>query len=112
MLEYQNRTVQEVAACTCDRCQKRMTPDDHDSGWHERMSLSFRGGFDSIFGDGNEVSVDLCSQCVRDTLGAWLRITPPEPDGQAYQDRLRSEWDGRETGRPRPPSGPAGGDDA
>ncbi|SDQ22955.1 hypothetical protein SAMN05443245_0475 [Paraburkholderia fungorum] len=76
MLEYQDRVIQEVAACTCDRCQKRMMPDDYDSGWHERVSLSFRGGFGSIFGDGNEVSVDLCQQCVKDTLGAWLRITP------------------------------------
>ncbi len=53
-----------------------MTRDDYDAGWHERVSLSFRGGFGSIFGDGNEVSVDLCQQCVKDTLGAWLRITP------------------------------------
>ncbi|MFP3588591.1 hypothetical protein SCB29_33915 [Paraburkholderia sp. SIMBA_055] len=80
MLEYQDKVIQEVAACTCDRCNKRMTRDDHDSGWHEHVSLSFRGGFESIFGDGNEVSVDLCPQCVRDTLGAWLRITAPEPD--------------------------------
>ena len=76
MLEYQDKVVQEVAACTCDRCQKRMTRDDYDSGWHERVSLWFRGGFGSIFGDGNEVSVDLCQQCVQDTLGAWLRVTP------------------------------------
>ncbi|WP_250532726.1 hypothetical protein [Caballeronia sp. AZ10_KS36] len=76
MLEYQDKVVHEVAACTCDRCQKRMTRDDYDSGWHEHVSLSFRGGFGSIFGDGNEVSVDLCQQCLKDTLGAWLRITP------------------------------------
>ncbi|MFM0217800.1 hypothetical protein [Paraburkholderia caledonica] len=111
MLEYRDRIVQEAAACTCDRCRKGMTSDDHDSGWHERMSLSFRGGFDSIFGDGNKVSIDLCQQCVRDTLGAWLRITPPEPDGLAYQERLRSEWDGHAADRWRPPRG-AGGNDA
>jgi hypothetical protein len=112
MLEYQNRTVQEVAACTCDRCQKRMTPDDHDSGWYERVSLSFRGGFDSIFGDGSEVSVDLCPPCVRKTLGPWLRITPADPDGLTYQERLRAERDGREGARPVLPRGPASGDDA
>jgi len=107
MLEYQDRTVQEVASCTCDRCQKRMMPDDPD--WHEKVSVAFRGGFDSIFGDGNEVSLDLCQQCVKETLGAWLRITPLEGDGLEYQARIRAEWDGREGGmsqlRPAPPSG-------
>lgn len=112
MLEYQDKVIQEISACICDRCQKGMTPDDHDSGWHERMSLSFRGGFDSIFGDGSEVRVDLCPPCVSETLGAWLRITPPEPDGLPYQDRLRSEWDGREADRPRLRRGPVSGDDA
>jgi hypothetical protein len=33
-------------------------------------------------------------------------------DGLAYQERLRSEWDGREADRPRSPPEPAGGDDA
>lgn len=96
MLEYQDKVVQEAVACTCDRCQRRMTPADADFGWQERLSIAFEGGYGSIFGDGSKVSLDLCQQCVRDTLGAWLRITPPDPEGLAYQDRLRSEWDGRE----------------
>ncbi|SOE92922.1 hypothetical protein SAMN05414139_05683 [Burkholderia sp. D7] len=27
MIEYRGKVVQEVAACTCDRCGRRMTPD-------------------------------------------------------------------------------------
>lgn len=77
MLEYQDKVVQDVAACTCDRCQRRMTPDDPE--WQENLSVSFRGGFDSIFGDGCTVEIDLCQQCVKETLGAWLRISQPEP---------------------------------
>jgi hypothetical protein len=73
MLEYRDRVVQEVAACTCDRCQRHMTPDDYD--WHEKLSIAYRGGFGSIFGDGRDISIDLCQQCVKETLGAWLRIT-------------------------------------
>jgi hypothetical protein len=76
MLEYQDKVVQDVAACTCDRCHRRMTPDD--PGWHERLSVAFTGGFDSVFGDGCEVEIDLCQQCVKETLGAWLRISPSE----------------------------------
>jgi len=38
MLEYQDKVVQDVAACTCDRCQRRMTPDDYE--WQEELSVS------------------------------------------------------------------------
>lgn len=76
MLEYQDKVVQEVAACTCDRCHRRMAFGDPD--WFEKLSVSLTGGFDSIFGDGNKVEIDLCQQCVRDTLGTWLRISRQE----------------------------------
>lgn len=75
MREYQSQPVQVVAACTCDRCQRRLTPDEIE--WQERLSIEYVGGFDSVFGDGNAVSLDLCQHCVREVLGAWLRITPP-----------------------------------
>jgi hypothetical protein len=74
VLEYTEKTVLEVAGCTCDRCGRHMTADDLD--WYERVSLAYRGGFGSIFGDGCEISIDLCQQCVKETLGAWLRISP------------------------------------
>jgi len=99
MLEYQDKTVQEVAACTCDRCQRRMTRDDLD--WHEKLSVAFRGGYGSIFGDGRMVSIDLCQQCIKEALGPWLRIESVDEgvfsvkgvDGLDYQERLRAEWD-------------------
>jgi hypothetical protein len=78
MLEYQDKVVQDVAACTCDRCQRRLTPDDYE--WWEKLSVSFHGGYGSIFGDGCKVEIDLCQQCVKETLGAWLRISPSTLD--------------------------------
>ena len=76
MFEYQDKVVQDVAACTCDRCQRRMMTDDFE--WQEKCSVSFHGGYGSIFGDGNKVEIDLCPQCVKETLGAWLRISQSE----------------------------------
>jgi hypothetical protein len=73
MLEYRDRTVQEVAACTCDRCGRRMTPDDDQWKWYEKVSLDRSGGFGSVFGDGARVSLVLCQQCVRETLVASCR---------------------------------------
>ncbi|MEX3932163.1 hypothetical protein AB4Y32_10190 [Paraburkholderia phymatum] len=80
MLEFREKSVYEVSACTCDRCGRRMTPDDADREWHERVSIACHGGFHSIFGDGCAISVDLCQHCVRDTLGEWLRISSTSID--------------------------------
>ncbi|WP_247308919.1 hypothetical protein [Ralstonia pseudosolanacearum] len=78
MREYQPRTVQALAACICDRCKHRLTPDDGE--WQERLSFDQSCGFDSVFGDGNTVSLDLCQHCVREVLGQWLRVELPESE--------------------------------
>lgn len=75
MLEYQDRVVQEVATWTCDRCQRRITPDDLD--WHGKLPIAFRGGYGSIFYDGCPVAKDLCQPRVNETLRPWLRIALP-----------------------------------
>ncbi|QBQ95920.1 hypothetical protein [Paraburkholderia pallida] len=77
MREYRDKVIEELAVCTCDRCGRRMTPDE-PAEWYERVSLGWRCGFDSIFGDGARVSLDLCQGCVRDTLGQWLCIDAPD----------------------------------
>lgn len=74
MLEYRDKVVQEIAACACDRCGRKLTPGDDD--WHEKLSVEYRGGYYSVFGDGATVSIDLCQQCVGHALGPWLRICP------------------------------------
>ncbi|MHB9833271.1 hypothetical protein Q8F57_000370 [Paraburkholderia terrae] len=75
MLDYKEKTVLEIAGCTCDRCRQRTTPDEFE--FHEWLSVNFVAGFDSIFGDGNVVSIDLCPRCLQETLGNWLHITHP-----------------------------------
>ncbi|MGF6858504.1 antitoxin Xre/MbcA/ParS toxin-binding domain-containing protein [Paraburkholderia sp. CI3] len=75
MLEYRETTVREASACTCDRCGRRMTPRDADGEWHEKLSLAWRGGAYSTFGDRAELRLDLCQHCLKATLGEWIRIT-------------------------------------
>jgi hypothetical protein len=117
MREYEDRLVQEVAACKCDRCGRRMTPDDDPWEWYEKASLDWRGGFGSCFGDGAQVSVDLCQQCVRDTLGPWLRVVQPsaaddlgasngadpQPYAPATVEHVNPLMVGEPDGRPGPP---------
>ncbi|MCT7306222.1 hypothetical protein [Ralstonia wenshanensis] len=74
MREYRTRTISEVVASTCNRCQRRLSSDEPGE-WQERLSFDHFCGFDSVFGDGSMVSIDLCQHCVQEVLGQWLRIT-------------------------------------
>lgn len=67
-----------VTEIICDRCAKCVTKDGAGANteFYEMQSIAFTGGYDSIFGDGNNVSIDLCPQCLQDTLGQWLHIAP------------------------------------
>ncbi|MCK2127811.1 hypothetical protein MX652_14070 [Thauera aromatica] len=70
--------------CICDRCGRVMPPDDHDE-YQERLSIDFRAGYGSVFGDGNQVQLDLCQHCVRKVLGRWLRVSDQACDEVPYR---------------------------
>lgn len=59
----------------CDRCGKEAERGEID--FTRMRSLGFDAGYDSVFGDGNRVELDLCEPCFRDALGAWLRVRTP-----------------------------------
>lgn len=68
-------TVSVVHKIRCDRCGKEA--ERCEVGFQGMTSIGFYVGYDSIFGDGSRVEVDLCEPCLRDTLGAWLRVKAP-----------------------------------
>ena len=68
-------TVSVMHQIRCDRCGKEA--ERGEMGFTQMTSVGFNAGYDSIFGDGNRVEVDLCDPCLRDTLGAWLRVKTP-----------------------------------
>ena len=68
-------TVSVVHHIRCDRCGKEV--ERGEVGFGDMVSIGFDAGYDSTFGDGNRVEVDICEPCLRDTLGAWLRIKTP-----------------------------------
>lgn len=63
-------TISVVHQIRCDRCGKEV-----ERG--EMTSIGLDAGYNSVFGDGNRVEVDLCEPCLRDTLGPWLRVKTP-----------------------------------
>lgn len=70
------QTVEVVSAYICDRCGREFGTDDPEA--HEFISIDFVAGYDSLFGDGNKVDLDICQHCLKETVGTWLRIQQPD----------------------------------
>ncbi len=67
--------VQEISGYVCDRCGREAATDNtYELEAEEFVSIERVGGYSSIFGDGNRISVDICQHCLKDVLGEWLRI--------------------------------------
>jgi len=77
-------TVSVVHQIRCDRCDKEALRGE--PGFAEMTSIGFDAGYDSIFGDGNRVEIDLCETCLHATLGTWLRVRPSWNIGQMPQE--------------------------
>jgi hypothetical protein len=71
MAEIIERVFQpRVIGYTCDSCRQEFT-DIMDT--QEFLHYRHRGGYTSVFGDGTEVSLDLCQRCVKKLLGGVIQ---------------------------------------
>lgn len=59
-----------LSAKTCDRCKRRVEKDDIE--FQEFLTIDHRAGYDSVFGDGSRLRLDLCQHCVKAVLGQWF----------------------------------------
>jgi hypothetical protein len=67
----------------CDRCG--CLSEIGEVEFSEIASIDLKAGYGSIFGDGNDVQIDLCQYCLKLTLGRWLRIAPPQQHSSAIE---------------------------
>jgi hypothetical protein len=58
---------------TCDVCKQTFEQKDVVN-FQEMLSISFTGGFGSIFGDGAQVSCDICQKCLNNKLGDYIKV--------------------------------------
>ncbi len=74
MLTFATRTREEQVPveCVCDRCGKKITPDDVFE-WEEKYLVRFTGGYGSVFGDGEQIECDLCQACLYELIGPFCR---------------------------------------
>jgi hypothetical protein len=65
------RTVIELDyGYTCDACKKEIDQLEIE----EMLCYRNRGGYNSIFGDGTEMTLDLCQDCVKRLLGEFIQF--------------------------------------
>lgn len=70
---------------SCDRCGREMFPNAIDCEHQECISIRFRGGYGSVFGDGSLVEADICQHCLAEVLGKHLRVTEDDPFAPKHQ---------------------------
>ena len=85
MKHFEDKVVKEISKLTCDGCGEQATPDD--SSFYEFISVSHKCGYDSIHGDGNQISIDLCQKCFVDMCGDSLTVI--DPNDEKHDSGLR-----------------------
>jgi antitoxin CcdA len=64
--------VEVVVGLKCDRCKKEINNDDW-IGMQESYSIRSSGGYGSVFGDGYDIKVDLCQECLLILIGDYCQ---------------------------------------
>ena len=64
-IEYKKakKEYNQPVSVTCSKCHKVITPSDFID-WQECYTISFTGGYGSKFGDGVNIRIDLCQDCL------------------------------------------------
>jgi len=55
----------------CDRCKKEVSDDIE---LQEAYSIQFTGGYNSVFGDGDNINCNLCQYCLKELIGDFCII--------------------------------------
>ena len=75
MQHFEKIEIETLSAKTCDRCGRHATIKDIDLEYQEFLSINHHVGYSSVFGDTNQISMDLCQHCVKEVLGQWVTVT-------------------------------------
>jgi len=74
MIKHEKRMIEEQVpvSITCDVCKKEFDLKKDIMEVQEFQHIRFTGGFDSVFGDGATVRLDICQHCLKKTLGQYF----------------------------------------
>ena len=74
MRVHEIRPTSFVAELSCDRCGAQ-AQHDAGEGLNNFLQIGFDASWGSALGDGTHVEIDLCHNCLKETLGPWLRLS-------------------------------------
>ena len=76
MIKYVTKVVESTAkeSITCDVCKREFLMSDDFLEIQEFFSWNMIGGYSSVFGDGNEIVIDICQHCFKKKLGDYIVI--------------------------------------
>jgi len=82
MITYKTETtlVQIPAKIVCDVCKKVFDGEKGVMEIQEFQCIRIHGGYDSIFGDGRKVNLDICQHCLKELLGKYFVYENYEKD--------------------------------
>ena len=58
----------------CDVCEKEYDDIDDILELQEFLEWENSCGYNSIFGDGNRISIDICQHCQKNLLGKYIKV--------------------------------------
>ena len=71
MKKFSKKTIKVVSSIQCDCCKQEF---DTPVELAEFLTLDTVAGYNSIFGDGNKIQLDLCQYCLEEKLGDLIRM--------------------------------------
>ena len=74
MREYEIVEVKEyqLSKWTCSICGRDLM---NEAEFEEAFSFKQIGGYHSVFGDGAEITIDICQHCMKEKLGIYCTIS-------------------------------------
>jgi hypothetical protein len=69
---------------TCDVCKKKFDDLEVDMfEMQEVVHIQRTCGYGSVFGDENEIELDICQHCLKEKLGQYVRILDWKDKGES-----------------------------
>ena len=82
MIKHEKRMIEDQVpvSITCDVCKKEFDLKKDIMEVQEFQSIKFTGGYDSVFGDGAVMKLDICQYCLKSLLGKYFVCEAEEKD--------------------------------
>lgn len=74
MIKYKKEMIEEniPVSLVCDVCKKEYDCKKDVMEIQEFQSINIIGGYDSVFGDGRKLKLDICQHCLKKLLGEYM----------------------------------------